>query len=140
MGNTVVVGAQWGDEGKAKITDLLAMDADIIIRYQGGCNAGHTVVVEGKTYKFHLIPSGILYKDKICVISAGTVIYPTSLKKEIDELIKFKGVGRKTANLVQAKGYGLPSICVDVHVQYLAVPCGAFVYHGDELCGKNHRW
>jgi len=88
MGNTVVVGAQWGDEGKAKITDLLAGDADIIIRYQGGCNAGHTVVVNGKTYKFHLIPSGILYKDKICVISAGTVIYPNALKKEIDELIQ----------------------------------------------------
>lgn len=87
MGNTVVVGAQWGDEGKAKITDLLAMDADIIIRYQGGCNAGHTVVVNGKTYKFHLIPSGILYKNKTCIISAGTVIYPDSLKKEIDELL-----------------------------------------------------
>lgn len=57
--NKVVVGAQWGDEGKAKITDLLAADAELIIRYQGGCNAGHTVVANNKTYKFHLIPSGI---------------------------------------------------------------------------------
>ena len=62
--NKVVVGAQWGDEGKAKITDLLAQDADLIIRYQGGCNAGHTVVAHNKTFKFHLIPSGILYKGK----------------------------------------------------------------------------
>ena len=64
MKNTVVIGAQWGDEGKAKITDLLAQKADLIIRYQGGCNAGHTVVANNNTYKFHLIPSGVLYKDK----------------------------------------------------------------------------
>ena len=62
--NKVVVVAQWGDEGKAKITDLLAQDADLIIRYQGRCNAGHTVVAHNKTFKFHLIPSGILYKGK----------------------------------------------------------------------------
>ena len=67
MKNTVVVGAQWGDEGKAKITDLLAEKADVVIRYQGGCNAGHTVVANNKTHKFHLIPSGILYKNKICM-------------------------------------------------------------------------
>lgn len=87
MGNTVVIGAQWGDEGKAKITDLLAQDAEMIIRYQGGCNAGHTVVANNETYKFHLIPSGILYKDKVCVIGAGTVIYPEALKKELEEII-----------------------------------------------------
>lgn len=88
MKNTVVVGAQWGDEGKAKITDLLATEADLIIRYQGGCNAGHTVVVEGKTYKFHLIPSGILYKGKKCFIGAGTVIHPETFKRELDELVE----------------------------------------------------
>ena len=88
MKNTVVIGAQWGDEGKAKITDLLAQNADIIIRYQGGCNAGHTVVVDDKTFKFHLIPSGILYKNKLCFIGAGTVIYPEVLKQEIDDLKK----------------------------------------------------
>lgn len=87
MKNTVVVGAQWGDEGKAKITDLLATKADLIIRYQGGCNAGHTVVADGKTYKFHLIPSGILYKGKKCFIGAGTVIHPETFQKELDELV-----------------------------------------------------
>lgn len=88
MKNTVVVGAQWGDEGKAKITDLLATKADLIIRYQGGCNAGHTVVVDKKTYKFHLIPSGILYEGKTCFIGAGTVIHPETFEKEIKELAK----------------------------------------------------
>lgn len=88
MENTVVIGAQWGDEGKAKITDILAQNADIIIRYQGGCNAGHTVVNDGKTFKFHLIPSGILYKDKLCFIGAGTVIYPEVLNEEIENLKK----------------------------------------------------
>lgn len=85
--NKVVVGAQWGDEGKAKITDLLAEDADLIIRYQGGCNAGHTVVVDNKTYKFHLIPSGILYGNKICFIAAGTVILPEYFETEVQGLI-----------------------------------------------------
>ena len=86
--NRVVVGAQWGDEGKAKITDLLAQDADLIIRYQGGCNAGHTVVAHDKTFKFHIIPSGILYKSKICFIGAGTVILPESFEQEIKDLIE----------------------------------------------------
>lgn len=88
MDNTVVIGAQWGDEGKAKITDILAQNADLIIRYQGGCNAGHTVVADGKTFKFHLIPSGILYKNKLCFIGAGTVIYPDVLAQEIIDLQK----------------------------------------------------
>ena len=91
MANSVVVGAQWGDEGKAKITDILASDADFIIRYQGGCNAGHTVVANNKTYKFHLVPSGVLYGDKICMIGTGTVIHPESLQAEIEEL-KQQGV------------------------------------------------
>jgi adenylosuccinate synthase len=86
--NKVVVGAQWGDEGKAKITDLLAQDADLIIRYQGGCNAGHTVVAHDKTFKFHLIPSGILYDGKTCFIGAGTVILPESFEQEINGLIE----------------------------------------------------
>ncbi len=87
MKNTVIVGAQFGDEGKAKITDLLAQNADLIIRYQGGCNAGHTVVVDNKTYKFHLIPSGILYDDKTCFIGAGVVIYPEYFKEELQTII-----------------------------------------------------
>lgn len=88
MTNKVVVGSQWGDEGKAKITDILAHDADLIIRYQGGCNAGHTVVADNKTYKFHLIPSGILYKGKTCFLGAGTVILPEAFQKEVSELIE----------------------------------------------------
>ena len=91
MKNTVVIGAQWGDEGKAKITDLLAQKADLIIRYQGGCNAGHTVVANGNTYKFHLIPSGILYDKAVCFIGSGTVIHPESFENEINEL-KAQGV------------------------------------------------
>ena len=87
MKNTVVVGAQFGDEGKAKITDLLAQNADVVIRYQGGSNAGHTVVLNGKKYKFHLIPSGILYENKICFIGAGVVINPLDFQKEMAELV-----------------------------------------------------
>ena len=86
--NRVVVGAQWGDEGKAKITDLLAQDADMVIRYQGGCNAGHTVVAHNKTFKFHLIPSGILYENKICFIGPGTVVLPEYFEEEVQGLIK----------------------------------------------------
>ncbi|MCQ2754712.1 MAG: adenylosuccinate synthase [bacterium] len=96
MKNTVVIGAQWGDEGKAKITDLLASRADLIIRYQGGCNAGHTVVTNGVTYKFHLIPSGILYNKAVCFIGAGVVIHPESFEKEFNEL---KAQGVKFDNL-----------------------------------------
>lgn len=87
MKNTVIVGAQFGDEGKAKVTDILAENAQMIVRYQGGCNAGHTVVVGDKTYKFHLIPSGILYKDKTCFIGAGVVLYPDSFRKELVDLL-----------------------------------------------------
>lgn len=86
MTNRVVVGAQWGDEGKAKITDLLAQNSDLIIRYQGGCNAGHTVVANNKTFKFHLIPSGILYKGKTCFIGNGTVVLPEYFQEEINGL------------------------------------------------------
>ncbi len=83
----VVVGAQWGDEGKGKITDFLAEEADVIVRYQGGNNAGHTIVVEDTTYKFHLIPSGILREGKTCVLGSGVVIDPDKLISEIDSLI-----------------------------------------------------
>ncbi len=88
MKNTVVIGAQFGDEGKAKITDLLASKADFITRFQGGSNAGHTVVANGKKYAFHLIPSGILYEDKVCMIGAGCVIKPDDLYKEIQGIIE----------------------------------------------------
>jgi len=89
--NTVIVGAQWGDEGKGKIIDILSSGADYVVRYQGGSNAGHTVVVSGKEYIFHLIPSGILHKGKICCIGNGVTIDPESLIKEIDDL-KYGGI------------------------------------------------
>jgi adenylosuccinate synthase len=86
MANTVIIGAQWGDEGKAKVVDLLSEYADYIVRYQGGSNAGHTVTVDGTKYKFHLIPSGILYKGKKCFVGSGTVIDPKVILREMKEL------------------------------------------------------
>jgi len=79
----VVVGAQWGDEGKGKTIDYLAEQADVVVRYQGGNNAGHTVVVDGLEYKLHLIPSGVLYRDKLCVLGNGMVIDPQVLLQEM---------------------------------------------------------
>lgn len=107
MANVILVGAQWGDEGKAKITDLLSRSADIIVRYQGGCNAGHTVVVEEETYKFHLIPSGVLYEGKICVIGPGTVIDPKVLIEEIEELTK-RGIALKGLKVSTSSHVTLP--------------------------------
>ncbi|SPP65911.1 adenylosuccinate synthase [Nitrospira lenta] len=86
MGNLVIIGAQWGDEGKGKIVDILAKDANIVVRYQGGSNAGHTVINERGTYIFHLIPSGILYRGTTCVIGNGVVVDPGALIEEMDRL------------------------------------------------------
>ncbi|MBN3524276.1 adenylosuccinate synthase [Paenibacillus apiarius] len=83
MSTVVVVGTQWGDEGKGKITDFLAESADVVARYQGGNNAGHTILIDNKKYKLSLIPSGIFYTDKICVIGNGMVINPKALIEEI---------------------------------------------------------
>ncbi|MFH7026075.1 MAG: adenylosuccinate synthase [Heteroscytonema crispum UTEX LB 1556] len=88
MANVIVIGAQWGDEGKGKITDLLSRSADVVVRYQGGVNAGHTIVVKGQTFKLHLIPSGILYPDTECIIGCGTVIDPQVLIAELEQLEK----------------------------------------------------
>jgi adenylosuccinate synthase len=86
MPATVIVGAQWGDEGKGKIVDLLAQSSDVVCRYQGGPNAGHTIVRDGETFKLHHVPSGILYDGTICVVGAGCVIDPGLLLQELDEL------------------------------------------------------
>jgi adenylosuccinate synthase len=86
MPATVIVGAQWGDEGKGKIVDLLARDSDVVCRYQGGPNAGHTIVRGAETFKLHHIPSGILYPGTICVVGAGCVVDPGLLVRELDEL------------------------------------------------------
>jgi len=92
--NSILVGAQWGDEGKGKIIDVLARDHDIIVRSQGGNNAGHTVEVGGQKFVLHLVPSGILWKGKICVISNGVVLDPISLLEEIEQLHQRKIVTR----------------------------------------------
>lgn len=96
MPGVVIVGAQWGDEGKGKITDLLAERAEVIVRFQGGNNAGHTIVRDGEEFKFHLIPSGILYSEKTCVIGNGVVVDPRVLLGEIDGL---KRAGVSISNL-----------------------------------------
>ena len=92
MANTILVGAQWGDEGKGKIIDVLTSNADVIVRSQGGNNAGHTIVHAGSTYILHLIPSGILRRGKVCVIGNGVVVDPIALVAEIEHL---RGLGVK---------------------------------------------
>ncbi len=92
MSNTVVVGTQWGDEGKGKVVDLLTAKADMVVRFQGGNNAGHTLVVGGKQFIFHIIPSGILYEGKKCLIGNGVVVDPEVLLQEIQDL---KMVGKE---------------------------------------------
>lgn len=91
MSNLVVIGTQWGDEGKGKIVDILARDADVVVRYQGGSNAGHTVINDHGTYIFHLIPSGILYRGTTCMIGNGVVVDPGALIEEMDQL-QTKGI------------------------------------------------
>ncbi|GHT77919.1 adenylosuccinate synthetase [Spirochaetia bacterium] len=89
--NVVVIGAQWGDEGKGKIVDYLANEAQIIVRFSGGANAGHTIVIGDQQYALHLIPSGILYPDKMVILGAGMVIDPVALFKELD-MLKERGI------------------------------------------------
>ena len=88
MANVVVVGSQWGDEGKGKIVDWLSSRADVVVRFQGGHNAGHTLVIEGKTYKLSLFPSGIVRKDKVSIIGNGVVIDPWAFSEELETLTK----------------------------------------------------
>src|SRR5215471_11760854 len=92
MNTLAVVGSQWGDEGKGKIVDLLAADADVVVRFQGGNNAAHTLVVEGEKYILRLVPAGALHRGKTCVIGNGTVVDPIALLNEIDDLKKRRGV------------------------------------------------
>lgn len=96
--NRIVVGSQWGDEGKGKLIDILSQDSDITVRYQGGNNAGHTVVVGDREYVFHLLPSAILHKGKVCVIANGVVVDPPALLKEIRDL-KRQGIMVTPRNL-----------------------------------------
>ena len=106
MRNVVVVGSQWGDEGKGKIVDWLSSEADVVIRFQGGHNAGHTLVIDGITYKLRLLPSGIVRKNKISVIGNGVVVDPWAFLEEIKE-IKSKGVEISEKNLILSESANL---------------------------------
>ena len=106
MKNVVVVGSQWGDEGKGKIVDWLSSEADVVVRFQGGHNAGHTLVIDGITYKLRLLPSGIVRKNKISIIGNGVVVDPWALLDEIKE-IKSKGVIVDENNLILSESANL---------------------------------
>ena len=106
MKNIVVVGSQWGDEGKGKIVDWLSEQADVVIRFQGGHNAGHTLVIDGVTYKLRLLPSGIVRKNKISIIGNGVVVDPWALLEEIQE-IKSKNVDVNTDNFIISESANL---------------------------------
>src|ERR687895_53625 len=122
MAGIVIVGAQWGDEGKGKIVDLLAEHADMVIRFQGGNNAGHTIVREGVRWKFHLIPSGILYPGRLCAIGNGVVIDPKVLTGELDDL--------------RAKGVDLSGLRISANA-HLIMPYHALLDHaGEAKLGK----
>ena len=104
---TAVVGAQWGDEGKGKITDLLAQEADVVIRFQGGNNAGHTVVNQHGTFKLHLVPSGIFNPNALCIVGPGTVV---SLQVLCEELANLERSGTRTC-LWTSRTLGTSRIC-----------------------------
>ena len=123
MPSTVLVGTQWGDEGKGKICDLIAPEFDCVVRYQGGNNAGHTIVVGDKKYGLHQVPSGIMYPECISVIGNGCVVNPAVLLEEID---MFEGDGISTANL---KVSGNAHVIMPYHIDL----DGAY----EELLGKN---
>ena len=106
MKNIVVVGSQWGDEGKGKIVDWLSEQADVVVRFQGGHNAGHTLVIDGITYKLRLLPSGIVRKDKISIIGNGVVVDPWALIEEIKE-IKDKGIDVNVNNFIISESANL---------------------------------
>nr|WP_257227342.1 adenylosuccinate synthetase [Candidatus Akkermansia timonensis] len=97
--NTIIIGSQWGDEGKGKMIDFLTESADVVARGQGGNNAGHTVIANGKKYILHLVPSGILWPGKLCVIGNGVVLDPVGLVEEINEL-RGQGVSITSENLL----------------------------------------
>ena len=106
MSNVVVVGCQWGDEGKGKLVDFLSEQADVIVRFQGGNNAGHTIVIDKKIFKLSLLPSGIIRKGKLSIIGNGVVLDPWALKTEIDDLNKL-GVSVSSSNLLIAENIPL---------------------------------
>ena len=106
MRNVVVVGSQWGDEGKGKIVDWLSSEADVVVRFQGGHNAGHTLVIDQKIFKLRLLPSGIVREGKISILGNGVVIDPWALLSEIDE-IKKQGIKVSPANFMISESASL---------------------------------
>nr|HID59107.1 adenylosuccinate synthase [Desulfobacterales bacterium] len=126
MANIVIVGTQWGDEGKGKIVDLLAEWTDMIVRFQGGNNAGHTMVVNGEQFISHLIPSGILHKDKICLIGNGVVVDPKVLIEEIENL-KRRGVYVGPQNLLISE------------IAHIIMPYHRSIDHGREKMRGNRK-
>ena len=102
MANVAVIGAQWGDEGKGKIVDWLSARADVVVRFQGGHNAGHTLVIDGVTYKLSLLPSGVVRQGKLAVIGNGVVVDPWALLSEIEKL-RGQGVNVTPENLIVAE-------------------------------------
>ena len=106
MKNIAVVGSQWGDEGKGKIVDWLSEQADVVIRFQGGHNAGHTLVIDGVTYKLRLLPSGIVRKNKVSIIGNGVVVDPWALLDEIKEIGE-KGVNVNSENFMISEAANL---------------------------------
>src|SRR6186997_733629 len=122
MPGICIVGVQWGDEGKGKIVDLLAERADMVVRFQGGNNAGHTIVRDGEKWAFHLIPSGILYPGKLCAIGNGVVIDPKVLTDELDGL--------------RAKGVDLSGLRISANA-HLIMPYHMYLDHaGETKLGK----
>lgn len=131
MSAVVIVGAQWGDEGKGKIVDVLTEKADVVARYQGGHNAGHTVVINDEKFILHLIPSGILHKNKLCVIGNGVVIEPAALLEEINGL-KARGVDVDT-NLLISKNAHL------IMPYHIAIDCANEKLRGSDKIGTTGR-
>ncbi|WP_461218694.1 adenylosuccinate synthase [Lapidilactobacillus salsurivasis] len=130
MTGVIVVGTQWGDEGKGKITDFLSQKADVIVRYQGGDNAGHTIKSQGQVYKLRLIPSGILYPDKISVLGNGVVVNPESL---VGEIARVHEQGISTANL------RISNRCHLILPYHIAMDHALEQYRGSEKIGTTNR-
>jgi len=130
MSCTVAIGTQWGDEGKAKMIDYFTKDSDIVVRYQGGANAGHTVVVNGKKHIFHLVPSGILHENKVCVVGNGLVLDPSQLLDELDSL-KEEGVDAKDRFFI--------SDCVHLILPYHKALDGAMEEFRSDKIGTTKR-
>ncbi len=132
MSNIVVVGTQWGDEGKGKVVDLLTAKSDLVVRFQGGNNAGHTLVVDGKQFIFHIIPSGILYEDKKCLIGNGLVVDPEVLMEEIESL-------EKTGILVSPERLSLSEKAHIIMPYHKAIDLAREVAKGEAKLGTTGR-